>query len=115
MDFETQLKEIHGVETRLSQALILTSNVLSQSELQSESQDDDTAKDQFDEACTNLAQLITEIQAGLKALLDKLASTGVLDAAGKQLPFQISTAGVEKDLEVVTNAIRLCNSVLNSI
>ncbi|EGF79621.1 hypothetical protein BATDEDRAFT_89364 [Batrachochytrium dendrobatidis JAM81] len=75
--------------------------------------DQGNIKEEFETSCVILGNVITEIHSGLRSLLLKFASTGVLDAAGQQLEYNITTAGVEKDLEILTNGISLLRHTLD--
>ncbi|KAI8925929.1 hypothetical protein BC831DRAFT_414522 [Entophlyctis helioformis] len=128
--------QIHGVEKRLIQVLHLASQGLSV--LASPNTDFEDTREAFETKCVNMAEIVTvgaglpapckthaapgrsdrlrqEIQTGLRTLLHKFAVTGVLDAAGQQLEYNITTAGAEKDLEIMTNGIALLRDLLQDV
>ncbi|KAH6575255.1 hypothetical protein BASA50_006895 [Batrachochytrium salamandrivorans] len=110
LDDSQSVAQIHGVEKRLLNALSLASQAILL--LDQPNKDPEDIKEAFEEKCVILGNVITEIQSGLRTLLFKFASTGVLDAAGQQLEYNITTSGVEKDLEIITNGISLLRSEL---
>ncbi|KAJ1344749.1 hypothetical protein BSLG_000270 [Batrachochytrium salamandrivorans] len=107
LDDSQSVAQIHG---RLLNALSLASQAILL--LDQPNKDPEDIKEAFEEKCVILGNVITEIQSGLRTLLFKFASTGVLDAAGQQLEYNITTSGVEKDLEIITNGISLLRSEL---
>eukprot|EP00842_Homolaphlyctis_polyrhiza_P006057 jgi/Hompol1/6452/HPOL_003457-RA len=69
-------------------------------------------KKSFESQCVKFGESITIISAGLRDVLARLSTTGVLDASGHQLEYNVTTAGAEKDLEILTNGIMLIRSLL---
>ncbi|KAJ8324726.1 hypothetical protein BDV3_004867 [Batrachochytrium dendrobatidis] len=111
LDSSQSVAQIHGVEKRLLNAMSLASQAISL--LDQPEKDQGNIKEEFETSCVILGNVITEIHSGLRSLLLKFASTGVLDAAGQQLEYNITTAGVEKDLEILTNGISLLRHTLD--
>ncbi|KAL2918097.1 hypothetical protein HK105_202511 [Polyrhizophydium stewartii] len=110
LDESQFVAQIHGVERRLILVLQLASQAISM--LDQPEQDLEEFKTGFEQKCVALGEVVTEIQSGLKALLQRFAATGVLDAAGQQLQYNITTAGEEKDLEILTNGVALLRDLL---
>ncbi|KAI8893998.1 hypothetical protein BC833DRAFT_606527 [Globomyces pollinis-pini] len=117
------IEEIHQVEKKLVGLLdtiadsmnCLQLTLQDQTEGDDQLQDEEQAKDMFDQKLTELGQDLIEIQNDFKTILEKIESLGLLQhKSSSSFPYAISSAKDEKELEVLTHSIDFIQSILQS-
>ncbi|KAI9203879.1 uncharacterized protein BJ171DRAFT_508506 [Polychytrium aggregatum] len=101
---ERLIREVYGIEKRLVALLSVASQAIN---VLSKDQPMHDAKEVFERQVGSFLEILNEIQAGLRKHIRILSTQGILNSTGTTIPYRGTTAGHEKDLEILNDGIEM--------